>query len=231
MELSAEPARSVGRRRAGRAGAPRARVEITERDLSAERPQPRRGRVQAAAVGARRGQRSCFAGFLLPALALRRAPPDRLLGIVPELQADHELRGARPDDRVRHAHATERVHWTAPARSRRTSGTSSRRARSGPSTRRAAGRRLVRRQAGGDRGAGANAVGFPNFVHIGILRDAPAAPEVMFLDDALEDACLHAVNLRSPLPLWERVRVRVRSLFPLGGAEVRVQSPLPLGEG
>jgi hypothetical protein len=28
----------------------------------------------------------------------------------------------------------------------------------------------------------------PNFVHIGILRDAPAAPEIMFLDDAFEDA-------------------------------------------
>jgi hypothetical protein len=28
----------------------------------------------------------------------------------------------------------------------------------------------------------------PNFVQIGILRDVPAAPEVMFLDDAFEDA-------------------------------------------
>jgi len=28
----------------------------------------------------------------------------------------------------------------------------------------------------------------PNFVHIGILRDVPAAPEVMFLDDGVEDA-------------------------------------------
>ena len=28
----------------------------------------------------------------------------------------------------------------------------------------------------------------PNFVQIGILRDAPAAPEIMFLDDAFEDA-------------------------------------------
>jgi hypothetical protein len=28
----------------------------------------------------------------------------------------------------------------------------------------------------------------PNFVQIGILRDVPAAPEVMYLDDAIEDA-------------------------------------------
>lgn len=28
----------------------------------------------------------------------------------------------------------------------------------------------------------------PNFVHIGILRDVPAPPEIMFLDDAFEDA-------------------------------------------
>ena len=28
----------------------------------------------------------------------------------------------------------------------------------------------------------------PNFVQIGILRDVPAAPEIMFLDDAFEDA-------------------------------------------
>jgi len=28
----------------------------------------------------------------------------------------------------------------------------------------------------------------PNFVHIGILRDLPAAPEIMFLDDAFESA-------------------------------------------
>ena len=27
----------------------------------------------------------------------------------------------------------------------------------------------------------------PNFVQIGILRDVPAAPEIMFLDDAFED--------------------------------------------
>lgn len=28
----------------------------------------------------------------------------------------------------------------------------------------------------------------PNFIQIGILRDVPAAPEVMFLDHAVEDA-------------------------------------------
>ena len=38
----------------------------------------------------------------------------------------------------------------------------------------------------------------PNFIQIGILRDVPAAPEVMFLDDAFENVdFVPAVSRRS----------------------------------
>ena len=167
-----------------------ARVEITERDLwpnglnrvEVEYKPPRSALAE--------GRRSCFAWrFFLPAALSEARHQIGYWESYPSYKQimSFEVRGQTISFVTRMP--TEHVHWTAPGavtpnvwHQLATCATWSTDPAAGLVDVWFDGKQVVAR------GVARTLWDNPNFVQIGILRDVPVGPEVMFLDDAIEDA-------------------------------------------
>ena len=167
-----------------------ARVEITERDLWPNGLNRVEVEYKPPRATVAEGQRSCFAWrFFLPAALSEARHQIGYWESYPSYKQimSFEVRGETITFVTRMP--AERVHWTAPGavtpnvwHQLATCAVWSTDPARGAVDVSFDGRQVVAR-------AQARTLwDNPNFVQIGILRDVPAAPEVMFLDDAFEDA-------------------------------------------
>jgi hypothetical protein len=173
-----------------------ARVEITERDLWPNGLNRVEVEYKPPRATVAEGQRSCFSWrFFLPAVLSEARHQIGYWESYPTYKQimSFEVRGQTIAFVTRLP--SERVHWTAPGavtanvwHQLATCAVWSTDPARGAFDVWFDGRQVVAHASARTLWDNSNAPPSPNFVQIGILRDVPAAPEVMFLDDATEDA-------------------------------------------